>query len=614
MHRVRRLKLALWFVAGLAAAVAAARYVFGLGATTNLSDATPWGLWIGFDVLSGVALAAGGFILTATVYIFKLEKFHPIVRPAVLTAFLGYIAVVVGLLVDVGLPWNIWHMIIYWNLHSPLLEVGWCVMLYLTVLALEFFPVPAEEFSALAKIRGFLIRMRLPLVIAGIGLSTLHQSSLGSLFLLTPYHLHPLWYSPLLPVHFFVSAVGLGLMMVVFESHSTAYLYGRKPETALLERLGAAAQWVLAGYLALRFGDLAVRGQLGHLTGTEWQVRMFWLEMAVSAVVPIVLLFIPVVRRARGGQWGAATLVVFGMVLNRVNAGGLAQLGRGDSLYLPAWTEITVSAGVVSAVVLAFLYVVERFNVWEERPADPDADPSKLPEFDKVGATWLGVPVVAGRTLYSLAFIVAAAAGFGLLRPQLASSRGVEPAPVRQARGGDTLWIDGNLDGYGASFDHQMHQLLHGEKASCALCHHMSLPRDAGTGCHHCHSDMYQATDAFLHDWHASPKGGNLACMECHPQGETRVGDTAKGCEQCHSDLVPSGAAIAVEQYRAPGYAHAMHRLCIGCHVDLAGQGGVSELTQCATCHYEIRDFVDAEELKPRGRRLGGKGVVLPPY
>ena len=167
MSRARKLKFALWTVCGLALAVAVSRFLFGLGATTNLSDANPWGIWIGFDVMSGVALAAGGFIVTATVYVFKLERFHAVVRPAVLTAFLGYLAVAVGLLFDLGLPWNIWHMIVFWNPHSPLFEVGWCVMLYLTVLALEFFPVPAEEFGALAGIRRFLLRFRMPLVIAG---------------------------------------------------------------------------------------------------------------------------------------------------------------------------------------------------------------------------------------------------------------------------------------------------------------------------------------------------------------------------------------------------------------------------------------------------------------
>ncbi len=322
MSRVHRLKSILWAIAGIAAAVAAARFTYGLGATTNLSDATPWGFWIGFDVMGGVALAAGGFIMTAAVYIFRLERLHAVVRPAVLTAFLGYAAVAIGLLFDLGLPWNIWHMIVFWNPHSPLFEVGWCVMLYLTVLTLEFFPVPAEDFGALAKIRRFLIRARLPLVIAGIGLSSLHQSSLGSLFLIMPYRLHPLWYSPILPVLFLVSAVALGMMMVTFESHFTAYLYRRKPETEALSSLAVGARWVLILYLVIRFGDLAVRGQLGHLAVAEWRVFLFWFELASMALAPLVLFAIPRIRRTRGGQWAAAGLGVFGIVLNRIDVGG----------------------------------------------------------------------------------------------------------------------------------------------------------------------------------------------------------------------------------------------------------------------------------------------------
>ena len=332
MTRVHRLKFILWVVAGLAAAVAAARFTYGLGATTHLSDATPWGMWIGFDVMGGVALAAGGFIMTAAVYIFRLERFHEVVRPAVLTAFLGYAAVAVGLLFDLGLPWNIWHMIVFWNPHSPLFEVGWCVMLYLAVLTLEFFPVPAEEFSALARLRRALLKLRLPLVILGIGLSTLHQSSLGSLFLIMPYRLHPLWYSPLLPLLFLVSAIALGMMMVTFESHFTAYLYRRKGETEALASLGGAARWVLLLYLAIRFGDLAVRGQLGHLAAADWRVAMFWLEIGAMAIVPLILFSIPRTRGTRGGQWTAAGVGIFGVVLNRIDVGGLVHVGKPERI------------------------------------------------------------------------------------------------------------------------------------------------------------------------------------------------------------------------------------------------------------------------------------------
>ncbi|MDP8228296.1 MAG: Ni/Fe-hydrogenase cytochrome b subunit [Candidatus Electryoneaceae bacterium] len=575
MNRVRNFKLILWILTGLAAAVGTMRYIYGLGATTNLTDATPWGLWIGFDVMSGVALAAGGFVIAATVYIFKLDKFHGIVRPAVLTALLGYIAVAVGLLFDLGLPWNIWHMIIYWNPHSPLFEVGWCVMLYLAVLLLEFLPVPAEEFVFLTKIRSLLIKLRMPLVIAGIALSTLHQSSLGSLFLINPYHLHPLWYSPILPVVFFISAIALGLMMVTFESSFTAWLYRRKPETDLLAKLGNAAQWIFLTYLLVRLGDLMVRGQLGHLGDGTWYVKMFWVELMISAFIPIFLLSIPKVRNSHAWQMTISIMAVTGIVLNRINVGGMAHINRGESLYLPAWTEIAVSAGVVSLAALAFLFMVEKFKVWEERPVDPDADPAKLPEFGKVDNTCLGVPLIAARTKYTLGFIIAAAFGFAMLSGEPAESRGVDPAPVQKARGGDTLWIDGNMDGYGSIFKHKFHEDILGGEASCAKCHHMNLPHDQNTGCYSCHSDMYQPTDAFGHDWHASPDGGKLSCVKCHTEGESRsaeassVRQSIRNCSECHNDMIPAGAEIDVNSHMALSYTDGMHQMCIGCHSDV---------------------------------------------
>lgn len=611
MSRARRLKLILWAIVGLAAEVGTTRMLVGLGASTHLSDATPWGLWIGFDVMAGVALASGGFIITASVYIFKLERYHDVVRPAVLTAFLGYVAVVVGLLFDLGLPWNIWHLIVFWNPRSPLFEVGWCVMLYLTVLALEFFPVPAEEFSALAKARRVLLTWRLPLVITGIGLSTLHQSSLGSLFLAMPYHVHPLWYSPWLPVLFLVSAIALGLQMVIVESHFTAYTYTRKPETQVLEGLTTPARWILLLYLVLRIGDLAARGGFAQLAAADWQVALFWFELTVMAVLPIVLLSIPPVRRSRAGQWTAAGLGVFGVVLNRVDVGGLVHTGRGEAFYIPAWTEFAVSAGVVAGAVLAFLFCVERFAIWHERPADPDADPLKLPEFDMVGTTWLGVPAVADRTVYSMVFILAAAVGFALLPFSTAiAGRGVDSMPSRGARGGDVLWIDGNLDGTGVAFPHDLHEQREGGKTSCVRCHHMNLPRDRASGCFECHRDMWQPSDAFDHERHASPSGGRLACVTCHAPHAARRASTAKSCKTCHTDLVPAGASIEARHYLAVGYVQAMHGLCITCHTRMMPSRNKPDLARCATCHRDRRSFVDAPDLAFRDRV--GTSVVLP--
>lgn len=613
MSRVHNFKLILWSIVGLGAAVGAARYLFGMGATTNLSDAVPWGLWIGFDVMSGVALAAGGFVLTATVYIFKLEKFHGIVRPAVLTAFLGYVAVAVGLLFDLGLPWNIWHMVVFWNPHSPLFEVGWCVMLYLTVLLLEFFPIPAEEFGALAKLRNILIKLRLPLVIAGIGLSTLHQSSLGSLFLIVPFNLHPLWYSPILPINFFVSAVGLGLLMVTFEGLFTSYLYRKKPESNLFERLLASARWILLVYLVIRLGDLVLRDQLEHAFGDGWQVRMFWFELALTAAIPVILLSIPAVRKVTAWQWVISLTGIAGIVLNRINTGGLVHVNRGETLYFPSWTEITITAAVVSGAALTFLFVVERFRIWEEGPTDPEAAPHVIPKFDRASEATLGAPAVAARTKYSLAFIVAAAVGMALLSNRSLSSQGVEPAPVKKARGWDTLWVDGDFNGVGVQFAHNRHILKNGKEQSCALCHHINLPLDKASGCYSCHRDMYRPTDAFGHDWHASPAGANLRCFDCHPEGIEKSADSTKTCGACHLGLIPDNASIKVEDYSAVSYVEAMHRLCIKCHVSRIAEVDKPDLARCFTCHKESRDIVAEEELAARYRRQQGRGSVILP-
>ena len=237
------------------------RFTKGLGAATNLSDQFPWGLWIGFDVLCGVGLAAGGFTLAAIVYVFHIERFHAVLRPSILTAFLGYALVAVALLFDLGKPYNIWHPLVMWNPHSVMFEVAWCVMLYLTVLALEFSPAVLERFHLHKPLR-VVKAATIPLVIVGVLLSTLHQSSLGSLFLIVPTKLHPYWYSPLLPVFFFISAVGVGMAMVIFESNLSSRAFGREIEMPLLEVLGRAMAVVLAIYGLLKFQDLWGRGAL----------------------------------------------------------------------------------------------------------------------------------------------------------------------------------------------------------------------------------------------------------------------------------------------------------------------------------------------------------------
>lgn len=612
MDRVRTVKMILWLITGFGFSIITFRFLFGLGASTNLTDAQPWGMWIGFDLLSGVALAAGGFVICAFVYVMKNEQYHSIVRPAVLTAFLGYLAFIAGLILDVGLPWTIWHVLINWNIHSALFEVAWCVMLYTTVLALEFLPVPLESTSYFAKVRKFLVKIRLPLVILGIMLSTLHQSSLGSLFLIMPHRVYPLWYSPLIPVMFFISAIGLGLMVVTFEGLVSHALYRRGPQIEIYKKLGNAARWVLGTYICLRFVDLIVRGKAGYFFAWDWRTIVFWVEVSLSAIIPIVLLSNKKIRSSLRWQWVISIMVIVGIAWQRMNIGGFTHIDRGTSFYVPAWTEVIMSLGIVSAFGLIFFFAIEHFNIWQVKPKDPESEPEAPALFDPISKVWLGQPAFSNRMKYSLAFIFSAAIGFATV--SVDAQTGLEPVKAEKARGDirTEMFIDGNHDGFGTVFKHRFHEEKNGEKDSCVLCHHMNLPRDKDSGCYQCHSDMYVSTDAFGHDWHADPDGGKLACTQCHPRFQVKSKETAKKCEKCHKDLLPKGAKIEVKSYDARGYVDAMHSLCIDCHNKKAESVQKPDLPRCATCHKDLKDYVDDPKLTKGRHRLIGKNVVVP--
>ncbi|MBI3447933.1 MAG: Ni/Fe-hydrogenase cytochrome b subunit [Acidobacteria bacterium] len=324
------------------------RFTRGLGASTHLSDRFPWGLWVGFDVLCGVMLAAGGFTLTAAVHIFNIERFKPIIRPTVLTAFLGYMLVVVALMFDLGRPWRVWHPLVMWNPHSVMFEVGWCVTLYTTVLALEFSPVVLERFhltQALKVVRAISV----PLVIAGVILSTLHQSSLGSLYLIVPEKLHAYWYSPLLPVFFFLSAIGIGLAMTIIESCLSARHFGKKLELPLMRELGRILTVVLLLYGMLKFLDLYHRGALDLVLHIGYETDLFLLELGLGLALPIALLLVPRVRDTEGGLYLASVFTVLGFIVNRLNVSITGMEASAGVSYVPKWTEVAVTAGIVAA-------------------------------------------------------------------------------------------------------------------------------------------------------------------------------------------------------------------------------------------------------------------------
>ncbi len=351
--------LAMLFLAILwtaAIGIAISRFLFGLSYVTNLTDEYPWGLWIGFDVVSGVALAAGGFVIAGTVHVFNLKRYHAIVRPAILTALLGYLLVIVGLMFDLGRWYNVWHPIFgFWNIHSPMLEVAWCVVLYTTVLMLEFSPVVFEKLRW-NRVLNWLRSVTIPLVILGMCLSTLHQSSLGSLFLIAPQKINPLWYSAWMPAFFFLSAVCVGLGMTIVESNLSSRLLKRELESDLLAGLGKAATIVIAIYLVVKFADIILRDALGYAFAPGFHATIFWIEILIGFALPMGLMAFKRFRNNPGLVFLSGGLVVFGVVFNRLNTTilGWWQYVNGPAPYIPSLSEVTITIALVSAGVVVF--------------------------------------------------------------------------------------------------------------------------------------------------------------------------------------------------------------------------------------------------------------------
>ncbi len=351
------------------------RFTGGLGAVTNLDDNNPWGIWIGFDLLCGVALAAGGYVTSAACYIFGLKRFHSAVRPAILTAFLGYALVVVALHYDVGRPWRLAYPILLSpGTTSLLYEVGLCVFLYLTVLFIEYSPA-ALEWLGLKRIRNLVVRLTLVLTIFGVILSTLHQSSLGALFMIAPSKLHPLWYSNYLPVYFFVSSVFAGLSMVIFEgSLAHRYLHGKMDETHLKEAqgvalgFGKAAAFVMMGYFGVKLLGIAIDNNWHYLT-SGWGL-WYLLELIGFVAVPAFMYAIAARERNLVLIRWASVIAVLGVVLNRLNISVIAFNWHLPSVdrYFPSWMEIGISVFVVTCGIVVYRFICTRMPILYEHP------------------------------------------------------------------------------------------------------------------------------------------------------------------------------------------------------------------------------------------------------
>jgi len=339
------------------------RYFRGLGAISNMTDQFPWGFWIGFDCLCGVMLAAGGFCIVGAVYLFNVESLHSIVRPAVLTAFLGYLLFIVGLLFDLGRPWYIWHQLIYMNPRSVMFEVGMCVMTYTTVLFFEFLPNVFERLNFKTPIK-WIKKIYPVLIVMGILLSTLHQSSLGSLFLIMPAKLHPFWYSPALPFFFFGSAIAVGLAMTIFESTQSSRALGRQLELPVIVTLGGAllvALWVNA---LLRFEDYFHRGLMRDIIRPSYEAYFLWAELLMAFVIPITLLSFKRVRLSPNGLYWASVISLLGFVTNRLNVSLIGFETYVGHHYMPKWTEFSVTLMIIAMGFALFRLAVQYLPIF----------------------------------------------------------------------------------------------------------------------------------------------------------------------------------------------------------------------------------------------------------
>jgi len=354
------------------------RFVEGLGATTNLSDTNPWGLWLGFDMFSGVALAAGGFVIGTAVYIFGAKEYKPLVRPAVLTGFLGYLFAVAGLCFDLGRPWRLpYPMVVSLGVASVLFLVAWHVALYLTTQFVEWCPA-IFEWLGLKRVRQWLVKLTVGAVIFGAILSTLHQSALGGLFLLMPSKLHPLWYSPFIPILFFVSAIAGGITMTVIESMISHKTFGHQIPSSQHEKfdritlgLGKAAAFALVTYFVLKVLSIA-HSNTWNLLFTAPHGYLLLTEVLGFVLLPCIMFYLAVVRSDPKLVRMASIITVIGIVFNRINVSIIGLNWDAPIKYYPKWSEYVVSITLVTTGVLVFRWIVNRMPILYRLPEYDD--------------------------------------------------------------------------------------------------------------------------------------------------------------------------------------------------------------------------------------------------
>jgi Ni/Fe-hydrogenase subunit HybB-like protein len=318
-----------------------------------------------------VGLSAGGFAIAASVYLLGLDRYRPILRTSVLISFLGYCTVCIGMLYELGIPWRIWHPIVMWNRHSVLFEVSWCVMLYTTVLALEFSPALIEKLPW-AKPRELYLRWHhsilIALVLAGTLLSSMHQSFLGGLYLITKGRLDPLWYTPYLTTMFYLSAIPAGLAVTIMAIYLCVRSLNVRVDMSILSDVSKVIAPLLAMWGVFRFVDLISRDATPYLWMWREETLLFWLEIALLVIIPLILLNQPKVRQNPQYLYGTCAVVVMGFITNRLNVSITALQASSGIYYVPKWTEFAATFATIAAAVVAFHYAIVYLDILPKNP------------------------------------------------------------------------------------------------------------------------------------------------------------------------------------------------------------------------------------------------------
>ncbi|MBI1257886.1 MAG: Ni/Fe-hydrogenase cytochrome b subunit [Chloroflexi bacterium] len=369
VHELRALPkfmYVLLLLTGFGLTVGLYRFYAGLGATTNLSKAFPWGIWISFD-LATVALSGGAFTLAALVYVFQFEDLHVATRPTVLAGLLGYSAVMVILLFDLGRWDRFYNVFLHPNVSSALLEVSWCITAYSLILFYELSPVLLEK-TRWKRLLPTIKHFTVPIVIAGVTLSTMHQSSLGTMFVIMSPRLHPLWSSMLLPVFFLVSSFASGIALVIAGATVSYRLFGRSLKVKTIAKLGWFLPWILGFYLVIKFGELIIANEFDLLFSSGIYSLLFWTEILL-VVLPILLFSFQRVRSSRLASMLSAFLIIAGVILNRFDVTWFAMKPVNGEMYTPHWMEVAILVGVVAGLILVYSLVARYFPVYEETVA-----------------------------------------------------------------------------------------------------------------------------------------------------------------------------------------------------------------------------------------------------